>query len=285
MAGDPDRPALAGETACRDSGRAPSAGCAVSVPCTTTALGRPCRGTTIRPIASPSLAWSAKRSGEHFGLAIELRGRRAIAARSAAVGYFDSRSASWSRPAFCCSSPVDRGDRLLVGEGQADVGQHHEAGRDQRPSRRSAPTRDMQSKCRQACRAARRAQTSARPRCRRRRRRKSSWSTAPHRLLSGRSRAGGPGAAALFGRPRHQRDAALDPGDLRGRDRHPDVNLGQPGEDYEVVTGKAQGARRGRGGRRRRARGVRRGVRAAARSAPTRSTGAAIRCSPRWAGR
>ena len=42
------------------------------------------------------------------------------------------------------------------------------------------------------------------------------------------------------------------------------VNLGQPGEDYEVVRGKALRARRGRLPRRRRARGVRARVRAPA---------------------
>ena len=62
------------------------------------------------------------------------------------------------------------------------------------------------------------------------------------------------------------------------------VNLGQPGEDYEVVEGKAQqlGAV---DTRRRRARGVRRATSSSRRSRPTRSTAAATRSSRRSAGR
>ena len=63
------------------------------------------------------------------------------------------------------------------------------------------------------------------------------------------------------------------------------VNLGQPGEDYEVVKGKAHAARRARLPRRRRARGVRARVRRCRRSRPTRTTATATRSSPRSAGR
>ena len=63
------------------------------------------------------------------------------------------------------------------------------------------------------------------------------------------------------------------------------VNLGQPGEDFDVVKGKALAARRARLPRGRRARGVRARLRAARRSRRTRSTAAATRCSPRSAGR
>ena len=63
------------------------------------------------------------------------------------------------------------------------------------------------------------------------------------------------------------------------------VNLGQPGEDYEVVEGKALQLGALETPRRRRARGVRPRLRPARRSRPTRSTAAATRCSPRSAGR
>ena len=53
---------------------------------------------------------------------------------------------------------------------------------------------------------------------------------APHpdqdRLVRGRARRGRPRAAALLGRPRHERDAQVDPGRVRGRGRGPDR---QPG--------------------------------------------------------
>ena len=58
------------------------------------------------------------------------------------------------------------------------------------------------------------------------------------------------------------------------------VNLGQPGEDYYVVEGKAKHARRGGGRGGRRARGVRPRLRACRRSRPTPSTASPIRCSP-----
>ncbi len=59
------------------------------------------------------------------------------------------------------------------------------------------------------------------------------------------------------------------------------LNLGQPGEDYEVIKGKAMnlGALELRG--RRRPRGVRRASTCCRRSRPTPSTAAATRCSPR----
>ena len=62
------------------------------------------------------------------------------------------------------------------------------------------------------------------------------------------------------------------------------VNLGQPGEDYEVVRGKALqlGARRLPRGRR--PRGVRPRVRRARDQGERASTASAIRCSPRSAG-
>ena len=63
------------------------------------------------------------------------------------------------------------------------------------------------------------------------------------------------------------------------------VNLGQPGEDYEVIRGKALAARRTRLSRGRRARGVRARVHRARDQGQRRSTGSATRCSPRSGGR
>ena len=63
------------------------------------------------------------------------------------------------------------------------------------------------------------------------------------------------------------------------------VNLGQPGEDYDVVKGKALQLGAVDGRRRRRARGVRPRLRRCRRSRPTRSTASATRSSPRSAGR
>ena len=63
------------------------------------------------------------------------------------------------------------------------------------------------------------------------------------------------------------------------------VNLGQPGEDYEVIRGQGAAARRARLPRGRRARGVRARVRRARDQGQRRSTGSATRCSPRSGGR
>ena len=63
------------------------------------------------------------------------------------------------------------------------------------------------------------------------------------------------------------------------------VNLGQPGEDFDVVRGKALQLGRARLPRRGRARGVRGASTCSRRSRRTRSTGAATRSSPRSAGR
>ena len=63
------------------------------------------------------------------------------------------------------------------------------------------------------------------------------------------------------------------------------VNLGQPGEEFDVVRGKALQLGRARLPRGRRARGVRRATTCCPPSRPTRSTAAAIRCSPRSAAR
>ena len=63
------------------------------------------------------------------------------------------------------------------------------------------------------------------------------------------------------------------------------VDLGQPGEDWDVVTGKARDLGARRGDRRRRPRGVRRASTCCPRSGPTPSTAAATRSSRRSAGR
>ena len=62
------------------------------------------------------------------------------------------------------------------------------------------------------------------------------------------------------------------------------VNLGQPGEDYDVVKGKACRSARSRRTWSTPARSSRAST-CCPRSRPTRSTGSAIRCSPRWGGR
>ena len=61
------------------------------------------------------------------------------------------------------------------------------------------------------------------------------------RLLRGRPRAGPPRAAAVLGRPRHERDAQVDPGPLRRRGRVPDR---QPRPARRGLRGD-RGARRG----------------------------------------
>ncbi len=85
----------------------------------------------------------------------------------------------------------------------------------------------------------------------------------PDRLLRGRSQECRARPAALLGRARHERDAALDPGALRGRDRHPDRQPGPAGRGLQRRHRQGQGPRRGRVDRRRRPRGVRRRLRAA----------------------
>ena len=84
----------------------------------------------------------------------------------------------------------------------------------------------------------------------------------PHRQLPGRSGVGRPGPAAVLRRPRHLGDAALDPGALRGRDRHPDRRP-RPAR-RGLGRGRRQGARarRGRDDPRRRPGGVRPRLRA-----------------------
>ena len=62
------------------------------------------------------------------------------------------------------------------------------------------------------------------------------------------------------------------------------VNLGQPDEDYDVVTGKARDLGRSTRSSSMPARSSPRTT-SCRRSGPTRSTAAATRCSPRWGGR
>ena len=88
-------------------------------------------------------------------------------------------------------------------------------------------------------------------------------------------------AAALLRRPRHERDAQVDPGLLRGRGRVPHRQPRPARRGLRGDRGQGPRARRARMPRRRRPRGVRARVRRCPRSRPTRSTAAAIRCSPR----
>ena len=107
----------------------------------------------------------------------------------------------------------------------------------------------------------------------------------PHRGLRGRPRRGAAGAAALLRRPRHQRDAEVDPGPLRRRGRLPHGQPRPARRGLRRDRGQGEAARRARVPRRRRPRALRRATSSSRRSRPTRSTAAATRCSPRWAGR
>ena len=89
---------------------------------------------------------------------------------------------------------------------------------------------------------------------------------APHpdqdRLLRGRARRGRPGAAALLGRPRHERDAQVDPGRVRGRGGGPHRQPRPARRGLRGRQGQGTASRRARLSRGRCARGVRARVRA-----------------------
>ena len=81
--------------------------------------------------------------------------------------------------------------------------------------------------------------------------------------LPGPARRGRARAAPVLGRPRHERDAQVDPGRVRGRGRRAHGQPRPAGRGLRRRQGQGAAARRARGARGRRARGVRARVRAA----------------------
>ena len=213
-------------------------------------MSRPIRSILIRPIAWPSCRWGSKRSARIRAFAA-LPLMPAIAARSAGRRILRLEIVELVRRLALLERAVGRRERLLPDQGQAGVGEHDDPRRDQHhrddPSLPAAPLGFSQRRL---------SEPATLP--------GSMAEEAPaDRLLPGRPRAGRPRAAALFGRARHQRDAEVDPGALRRRDRHPDREPRPAGRGLGRGHGQGEAARGRRDGAGRRPRGVRRRVRAA----------------------
>ena len=244
-------------------------------------MSRPIRSILIRPIAWPVLQVRLEPVGEdpclpgvavNAGDRLQIRGGRELRLELVEL----------VRRLACLIDAVGGRERLLPDQRQPDVGEDDEPGGDQHDrddaERRGArpvilaaapnePRHTSRAQWTKVMRGARGESDEQRsPRI-------ASYQADPAE--------GRPRPAALFGRPRHLGDAAVDPGALRGRDRHPH-RQSRPAR-------RGLGRRHRQGGAARRGRGdawstparSSRATTCCRRSRRTPSTAAAIRSSPR----